>query len=71
VSDGRTHHVWSSLIELGDNDDPTRLIEHFNHYCHENYHAAPVFVFDNLEQAMNEAFDAAPMGEVPLALSLE
>ena len=55
-----------SLVVLGEGDDPTRLIEHFNLYCHENYHTAPAFVFGTLEQAMNEAFEATSIEDVRL-----
>jgi hypothetical protein len=66
----KTRHFLSSLIVLAAGDDPTRLIEHFNLYCYENYHAAPVVVFGTLEQAMNDAFNAQSIGDVRLALNV-
>ena len=57
-----------SLSVLAEGDDPTQLIDRFNHYCHENYHAAPVFAFDTFEQAVNEAFQATSIEDVRLAL---
>ena len=49
---------WSSLVVLAEGDDPTRLVEHFNLYCHDDYHAVPFFFFSTLEQAVIETFEA-------------
>ena len=60
----KTRHLWSFLIVLSEGDKPTRLVEHFNLYFHENYPVAPVLFFGSLEQAVNEAFEATSTKEV-------
>ena len=67
-NDEKTDHSDLPLIVLAWDDDPTRLVDRFNHDCHENNHAASVFVFGTLEQALNEAFELTSIEDVRLVL---
>ena len=58
-----------SFQDQDEDDDPTRVIEHFNSYLHDNYQTSPVFFVGTLEQAVNRALHCDALEDVRLALS--
>ena len=54
---------------ISPDDDPARVIEHFNHYFENNYNTSPAFFVGTLKQAVNEAFLPDASGDVRFILS--
>ena len=52
-------------------DDPTRMVKHFNDYFQTNYDACPVFFLGTLEEALKEAFQTRSMQDVRLSLHIQ
>ena len=65
--DDKAHRALFRFEVANGDDDPTRMVEHFNSYFQKNYDACPAFFFGTLEEALSEAFQTRSMQDVRLA----
>jgi hypothetical protein len=65
----RTHRLLFRSVFIGEHDDETRLIEHFNSCLQEGDNTSSTFFFGTLEQAVKAALRPDSIEDVRLALS--